>query len=91
MLRTSTARMSTCLTALLGRQTFRAGFADPNLSAGFAAFDIKNINGLRYVTHAKQDADKNDDAADPGNGPAEWWRTTACSGTFSKCRSRSRF
>jgi uncharacterized protein (TIGR03118 family) len=48
--------------------TVSGGFTDPNLPAGFAPFDIQNIGGLLYVTYAKQDADKHDDVAGPGNG-----------------------
>jgi uncharacterized protein (TIGR03118 family) len=45
-----------------------AGFADPEIPAGFAPFGIQNIGGLIYVTYAKQDADKHDDVAGVGNG-----------------------
>jgi uncharacterized protein (TIGR03118 family) len=44
------------------------GFADPTIPAGFAPFGIRNINGQIYVTYAKQDADRHDDVAGPGNG-----------------------
>src|SRR5207248_4061679 len=44
------------------------GFIDPNLPAGFAPFGISAINSHLYVTYAKQDADKHDDVAGPGNG-----------------------
>ena len=44
------------------------GFTDPTLPSGFAPFGIANINGLIYVTYAKQDAAKHDDVAGPGNG-----------------------
>jgi uncharacterized protein (TIGR03118 family) len=43
-------------------------FVDPNLPSGFAPFGIRNINGLIYVTYAKQDAAKHDDVAGPGHG-----------------------
>jgi uncharacterized protein (TIGR03118 family) len=49
--------------------TFSAGqFADPNAPAGFAPFGIKNINGVLFVTYAKQDAAKHDDVEGAGNG-----------------------
>jgi uncharacterized protein (TIGR03118 family) len=49
--------------------TFSAGqFTDPNTPAGFAPFGVKNINGTLFVTYARQDADKHDDVAGPGNG-----------------------
>lgn len=35
---------------------------------GFAPFGIQNIGGTIFVTFAKQDADKHDDVAGPGNG-----------------------
>ncbi len=43
-------------------------FTDTNLPAGFAPFNIKNIDGDLYVTFALQDADAHDDQAGPGNG-----------------------
>jgi uncharacterized protein (TIGR03118 family) len=43
-------------------------FADPNIPAGFAPFGIRDINGLIYVTYAKQDADAEDDVAGQGKG-----------------------
>ena len=48
--------------------TFAGKFTDPALPAGFAPFGIQNIGGNLYVTYAKQDADKHDDVAGPGNG-----------------------
>ena len=49
--------------------SFGAGsFTDPNLPAGYAPFNIENINGKLYVTYAKQDAAKHDDVSGPGNG-----------------------
>jgi uncharacterized protein (TIGR03118 family) len=43
-------------------------FVDPTIPNGFAPFGIANINGLIYVTYAKQDADAEDDVAGPGFG-----------------------
>jgi uncharacterized protein (TIGR03118 family) len=43
-------------------------FTDPNLPAGYAPFNIENINGQLYVTYALQDAAKHDDVSGPGNG-----------------------
>jgi uncharacterized protein (TIGR03118 family) len=43
-------------------------FVDPNLPDGFAPFGIANINGLIYVTYAKQDAAREDDVAGHGLG-----------------------
>jgi uncharacterized protein (TIGR03118 family) len=49
--------------------TLPAGeFQDPSIPAGFAPFGIQTLNGDLYVTYAKQDAEKHDDVAGPGNG-----------------------
>jgi uncharacterized protein (TIGR03118 family) len=49
--------------------TFFAGqFHDPHTPAGFAPFGVKSADGILFVTYAKQDADKHDDVAGPGNG-----------------------
>ncbi len=44
------------------------GFTDPNLPAGFAPFNIWNVNGQLYVMYAKQDATKKVDQPGVGNG-----------------------
>jgi uncharacterized protein (TIGR03118 family) len=43
-------------------------FIDKNIPRGFAPFGIQNIDGDLWVTFAKQDAEKDDDVAGPGNG-----------------------
>jgi uncharacterized protein (TIGR03118 family) len=43
-------------------------FIDQHIRPGFAPFGIQNIDGDLWVTYAKQDAEKMDDAAAPGNG-----------------------
>jgi len=44
-------------------------FADPAIPAGFAPFDIRNLDGTLYVTYAKRKAGPcKDDDAGPGNG-----------------------
>ena len=45
-----------------------AGFVDPTIPAGFAPFGIQAIGNTIYVTYAKQDDEKEDDVAGPGNG-----------------------
>src|SRR6476469_5231020 len=45
-----------------------SSFTDPTVPAGFAPFGIHNIGGKLFVTFAKQDAQKHDDDARPGNG-----------------------
>jgi uncharacterized protein (TIGR03118 family) len=44
------------------------GFHDPSIPAGFAPFNIQNIQGDLYVTYAKQDQDKMDEVAGRGLG-----------------------
>jgi uncharacterized protein (TIGR03118 family) len=44
------------------------GFADPNLPAGFAPFNIQRFGRSLYVTYAMQDDAKHDDVAGAGNG-----------------------
>jgi uncharacterized protein (TIGR03118 family) len=48
--------------------TTDGGFTDPNIPPGYAPFGIQNINGDLFVTYAKQNAQKHDDVAGPGNG-----------------------
>jgi uncharacterized protein (TIGR03118 family) len=49
--------------------TLPAGaFSDPLLPAGFAPFNVQNVNGQLFVTFAKQDEDKEDEVAGPGLG-----------------------
>jgi uncharacterized protein (TIGR03118 family) len=43
-------------------------FTDPNLPAGYAAFNIQNLAGKLYVTYALQDATKHDDVAGATHG-----------------------
>ena len=43
-------------------------FHDPEIPVGFAPFNIRNFNGLLWVTYAKQKPDHHDDLAGPGNG-----------------------
>jgi uncharacterized protein (TIGR03118 family) len=51
-----------------GAPSLLGTFTDPNLPAGYAPFNIQNINGKLYVTYAVQDAAKHDDVSGPGNG-----------------------
>ena len=43
-------------------------FTDPNLPDGYAPFGVQELNGLLYVTYAKQDADRQDDVKGKGHG-----------------------
>lgn len=55
--------------------TLSGKFTDPNLPAGYAPFNIENINNKLYVTYALQNADKHDDVAGPGNGYVDVYDT----------------
>jgi uncharacterized protein (TIGR03118 family) len=49
--------------------TLPAGaFADTQITAGFAPFNVQAINSKIYVTYARQDAAAHDDVAGVGNG-----------------------
>jgi uncharacterized protein (TIGR03118 family) len=43
-------------------------FQDPDIPDGFAPFNVRSIGGKLFVTYAKQNAEKHDDVAGPGNG-----------------------
>src|SRR5260370_40962725 len=43
-------------------------FSDSMIQAGFAPFNVANLNGKLYVTYAKQNGAKHDDVAGAGNG-----------------------
>lgn len=43
-------------------------FADMHAPAGYAPFNVQNIDGIVFVTFAKQDDKKHDDVAGSGNG-----------------------
>lgn len=42
--------------------------ADPRTPTGYAPFNVQSVGGTIFVTFAKQDDDKEDDVAGPGNG-----------------------
>jgi uncharacterized protein (TIGR03118 family) len=49
--------------------TLAGSFNDPGIPAGFAPFNIQNLDGTTlYVTYAMQKPDKHDDQAGPGFG-----------------------
>ena len=48
--------------------TLDGDFTDPEIPAGYAPFNIANIDGDLFVTYAKQDAQKHDDVAGAGHG-----------------------
>ena len=43
-------------------------FKDPNVAAGYAPFNVRNLGGTLYVTYALQNAAKHDDVRGAGNG-----------------------
>jgi uncharacterized protein (TIGR03118 family) len=53
---------------LATNQEITGSFSDPDIPAGFAPFGIQNIDGDLFVTYAKQNGEKHDDVAGPGNG-----------------------
>ena len=67
---------STSSTRASTRCTLSGGFADPNLPAGFAPFNIQELGGRLYVAYAKQDADAEDDVAGPGLGFVDVFSTS---------------
>jgi uncharacterized protein (TIGR03118 family) len=48
--------------------TTSGSFADPNLPAGYAPFNVQTINGKLYVTYALQDSAAHDDVSGAGHG-----------------------
>jgi uncharacterized protein (TIGR03118 family) len=52
-----------------------AGFADPNIPAGFAPFNVQAVGKSLYVTYAQQDAAAHDDVAGAGNGFVDVFNT----------------
>ena len=48
--------------------TLDGDFTDPEIPAGYAPFNIANIDGDLFVTYAKQNAEKHDDVAGVGHG-----------------------
>jgi uncharacterized protein (TIGR03118 family) len=56
--------------------TVPGGFADPNLPAGFAPFNIQEIAGRLVVAYAQQDADAEDEVAGAGLGYVDVFDTS---------------
>jgi uncharacterized protein (TIGR03118 family) len=50
------------------KATLDGDFTDPEIPSGYAPFNIVNLDGDLFVTYAKQDANKEDDAAGAGHG-----------------------
>jgi len=50
-------------------------FTDPSLPAGYAPFNVQNLNGTIYVTYALQDAAKFNDVPGLGNGYVDAYDT----------------
>jgi uncharacterized protein (TIGR03118 family) len=62
--------------------TLLGQFSDPSAPAGYAPFGMQSIDGIIFVTFAKQDDVKHDDAAGPGNGLIDTFDPVA--GTFHR-------
>ena len=45
-----------------------SSFSNPEIPAGFAPYNVQNINGTLFVTYAKQDTQKHNSVGGPGNG-----------------------
>ena len=56
-------------------------FTDPQMPAGYAPFNIKEINGSLYVTYAEQSIDKGNDVGAVGHGYIDVY---SLDGTFQK-------
>ncbi len=56
--------------------TMPGAFVDPSLPPRFAPFGIQLINGMLYVSYARQDAAKENDVAGPGLGFVDVYSTT---------------
>ncbi|HXR41409.1 MAG TPA: TIGR03118 family protein [Acidothermaceae bacterium] len=57
-------------------QHWAGAFEDKQLPKGYAPFNIQLLNGMLYVTYAKQDAAKVDDAKGPGRGFVDVYTTS---------------
>ena len=62
--------------------TLLAQFADPTAPAGYAPFNVQSLGGMVFVTFAKQDAAKHDDAPGPGHGLIDVF--TPATGMFTR-------
>ncbi|HEY7115993.1 MAG TPA: TIGR03118 family protein [Tepidisphaeraceae bacterium] len=56
--------------------TKRKAFRDSFLPAGYAPFNVANVDGFLYVTYALQDADAHDDVAGPRHGFVDIYDTS---------------
>jgi uncharacterized protein (TIGR03118 family) len=59
--------------------TLAGNFVDPGIPAGYGPFGIQALNGMIFVTYAKQDADAEDEIAGAGFG---YVSAFAMNGTF---------
>jgi uncharacterized protein (TIGR03118 family) len=56
--------------------TLSGDFEDSQIPTGFAPFDVQLLGGKLYVSYAKQDKQKHDDVAGPGNGFVDVYNTS---------------
>jgi len=52
----------------LNPSVYAKAFVDSAIPAGFAPFNVQVMQGMVFVTYAKQDSAKHDDVGGPGNG-----------------------
>ena len=60
---------------------------DPNAAAGYAPFNVQNLNGTLYVTYAEQNASKHDDVSGVGHGFVDTYNTST--GTWTRIATGS--
>lgn len=58
------------------RVTLPGRFEDSKIPSGFAPFDVQALGGVLYVSYAKQDKQRHDDVAGPGNGFVDVYDTS---------------
>ena len=56
--------------------TLAGTFSDASIPAGYAPFNIQNINGKLFVAYALQDVTKHDDVGGPGHGYVDVFDTS---------------
>jgi uncharacterized protein (TIGR03118 family) len=56
-----------------GNSSLLGQFSDTQAPAGYAPFNVQNLNGTIFVTFAKQDATRQDDVSGRGRGLIDWF------------------
>ena len=73
---------------LLGNANLLGQFSDAKAPAGYAPFNVQNLNGVIFVTFAKQDAAKMNDVSGRGRGLIDVFDVNT--GTFHRFAAGSR-